>query len=595
MNSLKYLNKYLYKYRGRILLGILCVIVSNFFGVLMPRVLGDAVNTFKEQVADHLPANEILWNSLKIGGLYIGLNILKGLFLFFTRQTLIIMSRLAEYDLKNEIYTHYQKLDFAFYKNHRIGDLMNRISEDVTQVRMYLGPGLMYNLNLLVLFPLCIYWMMQTNVKLTFIVLSPLPILSFIIYKVSSKINLASKLVQEEQSHISTLAQEYFSGIRVIKAYLRQEHTTKTFNDAAEEYKKRNMKMVLINAFFMPSITFLIALSVILSVYIGSLYTYTGDIKVGDIIAFIMYVNMLTWPFASVGWVTSIIQRASASQTRINEFLQAEPEIVNTSNETFETIESIEFKDVDFTYKNSGITALHDLNFKINKGEKIGIIGKTGSGKSTILYLLTRQFDSSNGEVLVNGKSIKETNLDAYQKQIGIVPQEVFLFSDTIANNIAFGIDQEKATKEAIENAAKQADVYDNIMEFTEQFDTELGERGINLSGGQKQRVSIARALIREPELLLLDDCLSAVDTETEEEILHQLAQLKKQTVVIVSHRISSLRLADKIFVLDNGHIVESGSHEELLAKGGAYYGMYLKQLAEEKVANERENKKIED
>jgi len=581
MNSLRYLNKYLLKYKWRIWLGILCIIASNLFGVMMPKVVGDAVNGFKDDIAAHVPANDILWGTLMIAGFYMLLNIGKGFFLFLTRQTIIIMSRLVEYDLKNEIYEHYQKLDFGFYKKNRIGDLMNRISEDVSQVRQYLGPGLMYNINLLVLFPLCIYWMMQTNVKLTLLVLTPLPLLSYIIYKVSSKINYASRKVQEEQSRISSITQENFSGIRILKAYLREEESKQKFNESAEAYKSKTMKMVLLNALFMPSITFLIALSVLLSIYVGGLMTYTNEIQIGDIIAFIMYVNMLTWPFASVGWVTSIIQRAAASQERINEFLKLQPEIVNTIQTPLSSIDSIRFENVSFTYENSGITALKDLNFSIKKGEKIGIIGKTGSGKTSILYLLTRQFDATKGTVFINETPIQSINLDAYRRKFGVVPQEVFLFSDSIKNNIAFGINDADITDEELINVTKQAHVYHNIERFPEKFDTVLGERGVNLSGGQKQRISIARALIRKPELLLLDDCLSAVDTETEEIILKSLDELQDQTVVIVSHRISSLRFTDRILVLEDGVIVENGSHEELLQKEGAYYEMYLKQLAE--------------
>lgn len=581
MNSLKYLNKYLLKYKWRLLAGTLSIILSNLFGVMMPKVVGDAVNGFKDDVANQLTGNEILWNALKIAGFYILLNIGKGFFLFLTRQTIIVMSRLIEYDLKNEIYEHYQKLDFGFYKKNRIGDLMNRISEDVTQVRQYLGPGLMYNINLIVLFPLCIYWMMQTNVKLTLIVLIPLPLLSFIIYKVSSKINYASKKVQEQQSNISNSVQENFSGIRILKAYLREAESEAKFNETAQEYKKRTMKMVLIESLFLPSITFLISISVLLSIYVGGLMSYTGEIKVGDIIAFIMYINMLTWPFASVGWVTSMIQRASASQERINEFLKFKPEIQTQTNDSLNSINAIRFENVSFTYENSGIVALKNLNFTINKGEKIGIVGKTGSGKSSLLYLITRQFDVTSGTLYVNEKPIQEVNLNEYRRKTGVVPQEVFLFSDTIKNNLSFGINDREITEEELVEASKKAHVYHNIERFKDKFETELGERGVNLSGGQKQRLSIARALIRKPELLLLDDCLSAVDTETEEKILNSLESIKNKTVIIVSHRISSLRMADKILVLKEGEIVENGSHEELLSKQGIYADMYQKQMLE--------------
>ncbi len=582
MNSLRYLNKYLLKHKWRLIIGVICIIASNLFSVMMPKVVGDAVNGFKADVTKNISSNEIFWNALMVAGFYILLNIGKGVFLFLTRQTIIVMSRLIEYDLKNEIYEQYQKLDFGFYKKNRIGDLMNRISEDVTQVRQYLGPGLMYNINLIVLFPLCIYWMMQTNVKLTLVVLAPLPLLSIIIYKVSSKINYASKKVQEEQSRLSTIVQENFSGIRILKAYQRENESKEKFNQSAEEYKGRTMKMVLINAFFLPSITFLISISVLLSIYVGGLMAISGEIGVGDIIAYIMYINMLTWPFASVGWVTSMIQRAAASQERINEFLKFKPEIVNTVQTPFESIRSIRFENVSFTYENSGITALKDISFTLNKGEKLGIVGKTGSGKSSLLYLLTRQFDATQGTIYVNDTPIQDINLDDFRRKFGVVPQEVFLFSDTIRNNITFGINDREVSENELIDVTKQAYVYHNIQRFPDKFETMLGERGVNLSGGQKQRVSIARALIRKPELLLLDDCLSAVDTETEEKILKSLEKIEDQMAIIVSHRISSLRFTDRIIVLKEGAIIENGTHEELIQKGGVYYDMYLKQMAEE-------------
>lgn len=581
MNSLKYLNKYLVKYKWRLIIGVLCIIVSNVFGVMMPKVVGDAINSFKDGLSGHVDANQIFKGVFKLSALYVILDIAKGFFLFLTRQTIIIASRHIEYDLKNEIYNHYQNLDFSFYKKNRIGDLMNRISEDVTQVRQYLGPGIMYNINLLVLFPLCIFWMMQTNVKLTLLVLLPLPLLSFIIYKVSSKINFASKRVQEQQSWISNITQENFSGIRILKAFLQEEKSIEKFNEVAEEYKKRTMKRVLIDALFLPSVTFLIALSVLLAVYVGGLMTYSNEVGVGDIVAFVMYIQMLTWPFASVGWVTSLIQRAAASQTRINEFLEAKPVVFNQSEKPFTTIRQIRFDKVSYTYQNSGITALKELSFEIKQGEKIGIIGKTGSGKSTILQLLTRQFDPEKGDVYVNDAKLPEINLSDYRKNFGVVPQEVFLFSDTIENNISFGVNNREISFDEIKDVARQAGVLENILEFPDQFKTVLGERGVNLSGGQKQRISIARALIRKPQVLLLDDCLSAVDTETEEEILSSLHLLNEQTIVIVSHRISSLRFVDRILVLDNGTIAESGTQKELLENKGIFYKMYQEQMKE--------------
>ncbi len=585
MKSLSYLNKYFLKYKWRFLLGILFIIISNYFGVQMPLY----VKTTIDDLVNHSTIsnfNDALWVSLKVGGIYTMLSLFSGIFLFLMRQTIIIMSRFIEYDLKNEIYQQYQRLDYTFYKKNKTGDLMNRISEDVGQVRMYLGPGVMYSLNLVALFVLVIFQMIDISPVLTLFVLLPLPLMSFLIYKVSSKMNKLSTEVQRQQSFMSTLVQETFSGIRVIKAYTREDDVHSKFNDSAEDYKTKSMRLVFVNAFFMPTIIFLIGLSTLLSIYLGGLMTYDGSITLGGIVAFIFFVNKLTWPFASIGWVTSIIQRAAASQERINEFLKIEPKIVNKSHQPFEFSGSIEFKHVSFTYPSSGIQPIKNLSFKVEKGETLAIIGKTGSGKSSILNLLMRQFDPDEGEILIDGINIKEINLDEFRNQTGIVPQDVFLFSDTIANNIRFGA-LHYVSDEEIEANAKKAHVYDNIIRFPNKFDTELGERGVNLSGGQKQRVSIARALIRQPKLLLLDDCFSAVDTETEEVILSNLKkEAKQKTVIIVSHRISSLRNADKIVVLKGGTVVESGSHEELMRINQLYAEMYHNQLAEEATKN---------
>ena len=526
--------------------------------------------------------SEILTMMLKIGGIYMLLAILKGLFLFFLRQSIIIMSRLIEFDLKNEIYNQYQKLDYAFFKKNNTGDLMNRISEDVTQVRMYLGPGVMYTINLAVLFTLIITQMIKINGTLTLFVLLPLPLMSFLIYKVSSKMNKMSHSVQEEQSNISTLIQETFSGIRVVKAYSREKEIKQKFDESVDEYKKRKMKLVYINALFMPTITFLIGLSTLLCIYIGGLMTYNNSLTLGEIVAFIFFVNNLTWPFASVGWVTSIIQRAAASQERINVFMKEVPSVVNTNNEPFTFQGEIEFKHVTFTYPNSGITAIKDLSFKINKNESFAIVGNTGSGKSTILNLLMRQFDPTEGEIFIDGKNIKDINIHDFRRQTGVIPQDVFLFSDSIGNNIKFGAYTDNVSEQELIEITKKAHVYHNIEAFPDKFETLLGERGVNLSGGQKQRVSIARALIRKPSLLLMDDCLSAVDTETEEIILHNLkTDINLHTSVIVSHRISSLRNAQKIIVIENGSLKETGNHDELLLEKGIYFDMYQKQLSE--------------
>ncbi len=583
MKSLAYLNKYLILYKWRILLGVLFICLSNYFGIQMPKIVKNATNDFLKDIKHTTDFNSILWLSLKLAGMYLMFSVLKGFFLFLTRQTIIIVSRYIEYDLKNEIYVQYQRLNYAFYKKNTTGDLMNRISEDVSQVRMYLGPGLMYTINLAILSVMAIYTMLQINVSLTLIVLIPLPIMSIMIYKVSSKMNSLSKLVQKEQSLLSTIVQETFSGIRVIKAYLRELEMQQKFDISSDMYKERTMKQVRINALFMPTIVFLIGLSTLLAIYYGGLLTYSNQITPGDIVAFIFYINMLTWPFASVGWVTSIIQRAAASQERINEFLNIQPAIQNPSNNSFSQIQNITFNHVTFKYEDSDVNVLEDVHFSFKAGEKIGIIGRTGSGKSTLLNVLLRQLDPTSGTVEVNNENLKTINLEDYRKQIGVVPQEVFLFSDTIKNNIAFGLTDHEVTEEELVAVAKQAHVYHNIMEFPNAFETVLGERGVNLSGGQKQRVSIARALIRKPHMLVLDDCLSAVDTETEDVILKAVEDSAEDRItVIVSHRISSLRFVDRIYVLDKGRIVESGTQEELLQKGGLFREMYEKQRSDE-------------
>ena len=582
MKALSYLNKYFVKYKWRMLLGILFIICSNYFGVKMPLFVKTTVDEIMTtQQIDGL--NDALLLSLQIGGFYMLLSLGKGFFLFLTRQTIIVTSRYIEFDLKNEIYNQYQRLSFNFYKKNNTGDIMNRISEDVTQVRQYLGPGIMYTINLAVLFTLVISEMIAINAQLTLFVLLPLPLMSIIIYKVSSKMNAMSADVQKQQSFISTLVQESFSGIRVLKAYTQEDHNTAKFDDNTETYKHKQMKLVMINSLFMPTIILLIGLSTILAIYLGGLMTYTGELTLGEILAFIIFVNMLTWPFASVGWVTSIIQRASASQERINEFLHEEPEIINVNYDEFNFQGKIEFKDVSYTYPNSGIKALDKVSFIVNKGETLGIVGSTGSGKTTILNLLMRQFDPDSGVILVDGIDLKEINLDFLRNQSAVIPQEVFLFSDTIANNIKFGSTDPNISREAIEESTKKSHVYHNIVEFPDGFNTLLGERGVNLSGGQKQRVSIARALLRDPKLLLMDDCFSAVDTETEEIILSNLAkEIEHKTAVIVSHRISSLRNANTIIVLDNHQITEKGTHEELMEIGKIYAEMYERQLAEE-------------
>ncbi len=581
MKSLSYLNKYFIKYKWRFLLGILFIVIANYFGVQMPIYVKDTTDELIKNTSVKTTTEGVSL-ALKIGGIYVLLSIASGVFLFLTRQTIIIMSRLIEFDLKNEIYAQYQRLDYSFYKKNATGDLMNRISEDVSQVRMYLGPGIMYTINLIALFFLVIYQMVNVNPLLTLFVLIPLPIMSFLIYKVSSKMNTLSTEVQREQSLLSTIAQETFAGIRVVKAYSREKETHEKFNASSLDYKKKNMRLVLVNSLFMPTIVFLIGVSTILAIYVGGLYYFEAQISIGGILAFILFVNKLTWPFASLGWVTSINQRAAASQKRINEFLQIQPEIVNTNHKAYTLQGDIQFNNVSYTYPNSGIEALKNVSFTIKEGETFAIIGKTGSGKSTLVNMLMRQFDPTAGQITINNEDLRTINLEDYRNQSGVVPQEVFLFSETIAENIRFGKNDELNHEEIVE-AARKAHVLNNIEAFPDKFETILGERGVNLSGGQKQRISIARALIRHPKLLVLDDCLSAVDTETEEIILSNLkADSDKRTTVIVSHRISSIRNATKIIVLDHGTVIEQGSHEELMALNKAYSEMYFKQLAED-------------
>lgn len=581
MKSLSYLNKYFIKYKWRLLLGVFFILGSNFFYVNMPLVVKNAVNQFET----NFDVDNWLNIALSLGGVYLLLSLGQGLFLFMTRQTIIMVSRFIEYDLKNEIYKQYQKLSYNFYKKNSTGDLMNRISEDVTLVRQYLGPSVMYSINLVVLFAFTLLFMMRISVELTLYTLLPLPLMSFLIYKVSSIVNRQSEKVQAQQSKISTFVQESFSGISVLKAYDSESKYQEDFNADADEYLARNMSLVKTNAFFMPTITFLIGLSTILTIYYGGLLSFDAQnsLTSGDIVAFIFYVNMLTWPFASIGWVVSVIQRAEASQARINEFLNEEPEVVNVNFEPFELQGEIEFENVSYTFP-SGVKAIKNVSFKIDKGESLAILGRTGSGKSTIIKLLTRQIDADEGRILIDGIDLKEVNLDAYRKQLGLVPQEIFLFSDTIRNNVGFGLteDEEISDEEVIE-VLKTAHVWHNVQEFKEGLDTVLGERGVNLSGGQKQRISIARALIRKPKLLVLDDCLSAVDTDTEEIILRNFSNtLKDCTSLIVSHRISTIRNADRVIVLDDGLKIEEGTHEELIKLQGVYNSIYEKQLLEE-------------
>jgi ATP-binding cassette subfamily B multidrug efflux pump len=583
MSSLFYLNKYLLKYKWYLILGVVFITISNVFGVMMPSVVRDSINDiidYADLEIENLNFTDILKLALISSGFYILFSVLKGVFLFLVRQAVIKMSRLIEYDLKNEIYNQYQNLSFNFYKENSTGDLMNRISEDVSKVRMYLGPGIMYTINLVILFVLVIYRMIAVNPTLTFYVLLPLPIMSIMIYKVSSIINKKSTALQAQQSKLTTIVHETFSGIRIIKSHNKEKEAQVKFNTATEDYKKLSVSLTLTNAVFMPTIILLIGISTILTIYLGILNFQDGKVNPGEIAEFVIYVNMLTWPFASVGWVTSIVQRAAASQTRINEFLLEKTDISNPSDEPFHFNKSIEFKNVSITYSNSGTTALNNANFTIKKGQTIGVIGKTGSGKSSLAYLLMRLLDPTSGEILIDDLPLNKINLNDWRNNLAYVPQEHFLFSDSIKQNILFGLQDETVSDEVIFKAAKSAGIHDTIVGFPDGYDTLLGERGINLSGGQKQRISIARALIKNPTLLVFDDCLSAVDNETEEIILNAIkSDLDDKTAFIISHRISSIKYADKIIVIDDGQVIEEGSHQQLVDLNGAYNNIYQKQM----------------
>jgi ATP-binding cassette, subfamily B, multidrug efflux pump len=585
LKALRHLNKYFVKYKSRLLWGALFVTLSNIFAIIPAKVIRYAL--------DLISSGEEPEKIYRLIGLvllvYIGSTLLRGLFMFFMRQTIIIMSRLVEYDLKNEIFAHYQQLSLGFYRRNNTGDLMARISEDVGRVRMYIGPAIMYTINLVVLFVMIVAAMINVNLKLTLFVLLPLPLLSYLIYKVSHVINHKSEQVQEKLSHLSTFVQEAFSGIRVIKSYVREDNTAREFEQQSEEFKARSMDLARTNAFFAPLMVLLIGLSTIITVYIGGREVMAGNITQGNIAEFIIYINMLTWPVAAVGWVTSLVQRAEASQERINEFLHTQPEIVSPTGAQ-ENIEGrISFRNVSFTYADSGIKALSDVSFSIEPGKSLGIMGRTGSGKSTLANLMLRMYDVQEGSIQVDGRDLHTLNLQELRTSTGYVPQDVFLFSDTIRNNISFGLTHLSPGPELekqIEEAARDAAIYDNIMEFPEKLGTVIGERGITLSGGQKQRISIARAIIKKPRILVFDDCLSAVDTHTEETILNNLKRvMKNRTSVIISHRVSSVKNADHILILDHGSIVEEGSHAGLMERKGLYFDLYSRQLAEQRLA----------
>ncbi|MEO9570266.1 MAG: ABC transporter ATP-binding protein [Polaribacter sp.] len=584
MKELKYINKYFSKYKWRLLFGLLITVLAKFLALRIPPIISNSLNIV-ENYQDGIITNlEVVQHELFINILIIiGVAILSGFFTFLMRQTIIVTSRLIEFDLKNEIYQQYQRLSLNFYKKNRTGDLMNRISEDVSKVRMYVGPAIMYSINMIVLFTVGFTQMLSIDVTLTMYTLIPFPLLSISIFLLSKVIHKRSSIVQQYLSKLTTFNQEFFSGINVVKSYGIEASIIKDFDKIADQSKEKNIHLQKANALFFPLMILLIGISNLLVIYIGGQQYINGEIKIGTIIEFMLYVNILTWPVAVVGWVTSMVQQAEASQLRINEFLKQVPEIQNYNEKPTELKGNITFKDVTFTYDDTNITALKNINFTVKSGETLAILGKTGSGKSTIIELISRLYDAKIGTILLDNLPIKEANLNDVRNQIGFVPQDPFLFSESIEENIKFG--KEDATKEEIITAAKNADVHKNIIDFPKGYDTILGERGVTLSGGQKQRVSIARAIIKKPKILIFDDCLSAVDTETEEKILSNLERISKNiTTFIISHRVSSAKNADKIIVLDNGEITQQGTHNQLITEKGYYKDLYKQQLLEKEI-----------
>ena len=580
MTELKYLNKYLFKYKTNLLLGFFIIIIARILLLFTPGLIRESVNVIDEFRKGNIISIETVQTEL-IQNIFLILlaAIAAGIFTFLTRQTIINVSRYVEFDLKNEIYTQYQKLSLSFYKRNQTGDLMNRISEDVSRVRMYFGPALMYSINTITLLIITFFYMYRQSPELTIYTISPLPILSYTIFKLSGIINIRSRIVQESLSKLSSFSQEVFTGIQIVKSYAIQKNKSLEFDNLSKKNKDNQISLVKMQALFFPLMIFLIGISNILVIYVGGKQYLSGEIEnIGIIAEFIIYVNMLTWPVASLGWISSIIQQAEASQKRINEFLKEKSEINYNQNGLKKINGSIEFKDVSFTYSESNINAIDNISFKLNNRKSLGIIGVTGSGKTTLIKLITKIYDIEAGKILFDSNSINKYNLECLRKQIGVVSQDSFLFSDSIINNIRFG--KEKATLKEVENVCKIAGIHNEIIKFSNGYETILGERGINLSGGQKQRICIARALIKEPKILILDDCLSALDNETEEKIILSLKSiLKNTTTIISSHRLSSVQNLNEIIVLDKGKIIQKGNHELLINQNGYYKDVYSKQL----------------
>ncbi len=593
MKALFALNPYIWRYKKLLILGTLFIILSNIFSVYPAQIVRMSIDMVAELIRTYRLISDfdaisgldslLLPALLLFGGLVILMAVIRGVFLFLTRQTLIIMSRKVEYDLHRDLYDHFQSLTLSFYRKSRTGDLMARITEDVGRVRMYLGPGIMYTLNAISTAIVVIITMIAVNPELTLYVLLPLPILSFVIYYVESLIQRKSDLIQRQLSKLTTFTQEIFSGIRVIKAYVKEEESSKVFAHEADIYKNRSVNLAKLEALFIPAVIFLAGLSTLLVVWIGGEKIIAGSLTIGNIAEFIIYIGLLTWPIIAVGWVTTLIQRAAASQVRLNELLAERPEIRFPESGPVLEQASLSFQDVSFTYADTGINAIKDISFRLEAGQKLGILGPTGSGKSTLCALIPRLFDTDFGKIHISGNELRQYSIHGLRDEIGYAPQDVFLFSDNVANNIAFG--KPDASQEEIEAAAKNADIYNNIQDFKEKFKTVVGERGVTLSGGQKQRISVARAWIRKPKLLILDDVLSAVDTRTEETILNNLRTYRQKnpqsSVIMVAHRISCLQDADHIIVLEEGRLTQQGTHEELVNREGYYQRIYQKQLLE--------------